>query len=134
MAREVADSLRARNARYLALAPALLDGDTPAAAAATLAGLVSGAASGAQVRMGAIQLRIDTTARGAFVRVGVRADATGDVEGITGMLATLERGPEVLVFRELAITQPEPGAGDDRPEALRVELVVEGLAVRRREQ
>ncbi|HEX2778573.1 MAG TPA: type II secretion system protein GspM [Gemmatimonadaceae bacterium] len=128
----VAESLRARNVRYRALAPALLDGDTPAGAAATLAGLLSEAASAAQVRVGTVQLRVDTAARGAFARVGVRADVIGDVEGITGMLAALERGPEVLVIRELAITQPDPGAGDDQPEALRMELMVEGLAVRRR--
>ena len=127
----VRDSLRARNARYLALAPLLLDGDTPAGAAAALSAVVSLAAGASGVRMGSVQLRLDSAGGKAFTRVAVRTDVTGDIEGITGMLAALERGPELLLIRELAITQSDPAAGDDRPEALRMELVVEGLTLRR---
>jgi hypothetical protein len=125
------DTLSARNTRYVALAPALVAGSTPAEASATLASLVSGAASGAGVKLGAVQLRpvADTGARRAFVRVGVHADVVGDIAGITRLLASLERGPVRLRVRDVTVTQPDPTAPVDRVEALRVELTVDGLAL-----
>lgn len=123
------DSLEARRERLEALAPALLDGESPAAAGATLASILSGAAAQASVRLGAVQVRPDSAGSRTFVRVSVRGDATGDMGGITRMLRALEEGPELLAVRELSITQPEPGAPPDRPEALRVEFAVEGLAI-----
>jgi hypothetical protein len=129
-AKTVQDSVRAHGARIVALAPLLLGGDTPATASATLAGIVSGAAARANVRVGALQLHADTATRGTFVRVGVRGEVTGDIAGVTAMLASLERGPTMLAIRELSITQPEPAATPDHMEALRVELLVEGLMQR----
>ena len=126
-AAETRDTLAARNARYLALAPRLLDGETAAGAGGTLASIVSGAATASNVRLGSVQIRADSTRRGAFTSVAVRADLTGDIRGISEMLATLEKGPALLAVRELSITQPEPAAGDDRAEVLRAEVVVEGL-------
>ena len=127
----VADSLRARKARFLALAPALVAGDSPAGSAAALASLVSGVAATSGLRVGAMQVRADTAGAGMFVRVGVRADVVGDVRGVSLFLATLEHGPVMLRVRELSIAQPEPSAPADRAEALRVELLVEGLAFQR---
>ena len=126
----VLDSAKARGARIIGLAPALIDGDSPATASAALAGIISGAAARSNVKIGALQLHADTASRGTFVRVGVRGDATGDVAGITGMLALLEGGPTLLAVRELSITQPETSAPADHMEALRVELNVEGLMLR----
>jgi len=129
-AAQVQDSLKSRSARVVALAPALLGGDSPATASATLAGIVSGAAARANVRIGALQLSADTATRGVFTRVSVHGDATGDIAGITAMLSALEGGPTLLAIRELSITQPEPGAPSDHAEALRVELAVVGLMLR----
>jgi hypothetical protein len=130
-AAQVKDSLKSRSARVVALAPALLGGDSPATASATLAGIVSGAAARSNVRIGALQLSADTAAtRGVFTRVSVHGDATGDIAGITAMLSALEGGPTLLAIRELSITQPEPGAPSDHAEALRVELAVVGLMLR----
>ena len=130
-ARAMRDSLATRNARYIALAPALVAGNTPAEASATLASLVSSAASTAGVKLGAVQLRApaDTGARRAFVRVSVHADVVGDIHGVTTLLATLERGPARLRVRELTVTQPDAAAPGDRVEALRADLTVEGLAM-----
>jgi hypothetical protein len=127
------DTLAARNTRYIALAPALIAGNTPAEASATLASLVSSAASGAGVKLGAVQLRpvADTGAARAFVRVGVHADVVGDIRGITTLLASLEHGPARLRVRDVTITQPDAAAPDDRVEALRADLTVEGLAMAR---
>jgi type II secretion system (T2SS) protein M len=129
-AAQVQDSLKVRSARVIALAPALLGGDSPATASATLAGIVSGAAARSNVRIGALQLSADTATRGIFTRVTVHGDATGDIAGITAMLAALEGGPTLLAVRELSITQPEPGAPSDHAEALRVELSLVGLMLR----
>lgn len=125
------DSLAARNARYVALAPALVAGTTAAEASAALASLVSNAASSAGVKLGAVQLRpaADTGVRRAFVRVGVHADVVGDIAGITTLLTTLEQGPTRLRVREITVTQPDAGSPGDRVEALHAELTVEGLAL-----
>lgn len=125
----VRDSQSRRGARYLALAPRLVAGSTPSAAAGTLASFVSGSATLAGVRMGAVTVRHDSTKGGTFTRIVVRASGTGDVRGVTALLRTLESGPVLLRVRELSVTQPEPAAGNDRPESLRLELVVEGLAL-----
>ena len=121
------DSTLARGRRVIALAPALLAGDSPGAAGASLASLLSGAAAQSNVRLGVVQLRSDTLSHAEFTRVGAHLDATGDVGGIVRLLSSLERGPTLLAIRSLAITQPDVAAGDDRIEALHLELDVEGL-------
>jgi type II secretory pathway component PulM len=123
------DSAEARQARLAWLGPLVLDGESPAAAGAALAGLVSAAATGAGVHLSAVQVRSDAVRASTFVRVSVRADATGDLGGVTRMLEALERGPELLAVREIALTQPDAGGASDRPESLRLEVVVEGLAL-----
>jgi hypothetical protein len=127
----LADSLAARGARLIALAPAILDGESPAAAGATLAGLVSGAAAGAGVRLGAVQIRSDSLQRAMFTRITIRAEAVGDVRGVTRMLAALERGPTLLAIRALSIDQPEPAAPPEQMEVLRCTLTVEGVMLTR---
>ena len=132
-AKAMRDTLVARNARYVALAPALIAGATPAEASATLASLVSGAASVAGVKLGAVQLRApaDTGARHTFVRIGVHADVVGDIAGVTALLASLEHGAVRLRVRDFTVTQPDAASPGDRVEALRAELTVEGLAMAR---
>lgn len=135
------DTMHARSERFVALAPALLDGASPATAGATLASLVSGAAAAADAKLGSVQVRTDTTTRDSsgrasrtFARVSVRASLTADVRGLSKILLALERGPTMLTVEELTITQPEPGADGTRPEVLQVELVVAGLALARAEK
>ena len=60
----VLDSAKARGARIIGLAPALIDGDSPATASAALAGIISGAAARSNVKIGALQLHADTASRG----------------------------------------------------------------------
>jgi threonine dehydrogenase-like Zn-dependent dehydrogenase len=125
------DTLAARNARYVALAPMLVSGDTPAEASASLASVMSSAASGAGVKLGTVQLRpaADTGARRTFVRVGVRADVVGDIAGIAALLASLERGPIRLRVQDVTVTQPDAASPRDRVEALHAEITIEGLAL-----
>lgn len=127
--RAARDSLAARSERFLALGPRLVGSGSATLAAASLASLVTEAAAAAGARLGPIQLRSDSAVAGAFRRVGVRGELTGDVRGVTAFLAALERGPALLAVRELSIIQPEPGAPQDRVETLTVQFVVEGVAL-----
>jgi hypothetical protein len=122
------DSIESRNERIVALAPLLVPGTSRSAAAASLASLVSGAASRAHVELGAVQIRPDSAGSGTFTRVAVRGDATGDLPGLLRMLTELEVGRELLHVREFSITQPSAGGPAEQPEALRLEFTVEGLA------
>lgn len=126
--RALKDSLRSRRTRLTESQEALLPGDTPSSSAAALASLVSSAAKDAGVRLGAVQLRADSVGKTRFARVAVQADATGDIRGVTRFLASLEGGTTLLSVRELSVSSPSPGAPDTQAEALRVEIVVEGLA------
>ena len=125
------DSLEARRARFVALGNGVLEGESTAASGAALASLVSGAAARAGVQIGSVQVRPDTASAGTFMRISVRADGTGDLPAITRLLAMLEGAPELLAVRALSITQPAPGGPAEQPEALRLELSVEGLALAR---
>jgi len=126
-ARQTRDSLAVREARYTAIKPRLLDGETAAGAGGALASLLSTAAAAANVRLGSVQIRTDTAHADAFLAIRVHADLVGDINGLTTMLAALERGQTLLAVRELSITQPDLAAGDDRAESLRAELTVESL-------
>lgn len=127
------DTLEQRQGRLVALAPVLLGGESPAAAAGALASLVSGAAAQSHMELAALRLQVDSARTGVFTRIAVRGDATGDIRGVTQLLLTLERGPHLLAVRELSISQPEPAAPAHQPEALRIEFVVEGLGLNRQE-
>jgi len=129
--RATVDSAEARRDRLAGLAPALLDGDSPAAAGGTLASIVTGAAARAGVRLGSVQVEPDTASTGDFTRVAVRADGTGDLAGVTELLRYLEGVPELLVVRELSVTQPDAGGAPDHPESLQLQLTVAGIALTR---
>jgi hypothetical protein len=130
----IRDSVAARTKRLDDLAPQLFEYKTTDEASAALAILVSDYADEAAVKVSSTQPR-PTTGFSAtrFTRIGVRVNATADVEGLMSLLSALEGGTKLVSVRELTVTQPEPAAPDDRPEALRFELVVEGLAMRSRE-
>lgn len=130
--RAAAESLTVRSARLLALDSALVDAESPSNAAAYLSTLVADVADQSAVKLGAVRLRVDTMrARGKFARVGVAANATGDIRGVIDLLVGLEEGFPAVAVRELTISQPEPGAATDRPEMLRVDFVIDALTRRR---
>lgn len=131
---EMLDSLEARNARFVALAPRLVPGGTSAGVSGALAAWVSQAAINSGTRLGAVYVSADTALTGVFSRVTVRGDLVGDVTGLSGFLLTLERGPFLLAVRDLSVDQTAPGSPDDRPEVLRVQFAVQGLALLRRQE
>jgi hypothetical protein len=124
------DSLAARTTRLASLAHMVLPGESPTASGANLAGIVAKITTRAKVKLGSVQVAADTLGTGAFARVQIRGDFTGDITGTLDALVMLERGPVLLAIRELSISQLEPGAGDDRPEVLHVEFLIEGLTPR----
>lgn len=127
---QLASAVAGASREYLALAPRLLDGNTPATAGASLLAMVSNAVIGAGLQVGSIQSSGDSAGR-RFARVAVRGEATGDVKGLTEFLKTLETGPVITGVRELSIDQPEPGAPNEQSEALRIQFVIDGIALRR---
>lgn len=120
--------LRVGEQRYFALAPVLLDGEPMAAAGAALTSAVGDAATASNLQVGALQVHTDSGTVGEIARISLRGEATGDVTGITHFLSALEGGAPLMTVRELTLTQADPAAPDDRPEALRVEFVVEAVA------
>jgi hypothetical protein len=122
------DSLRARLERLAAADSALLTGTSSAAAAADLASLLDEAGGAARLRITAMQLRADSAAQGSITRVAVRVTGTTDVRGLASFLHSIEGNNTPLAIRELVVAQPEPAALESKPEALRVDIVVEGLA------
>ena len=136
----IRDSLRARSGRALALAPTVLEGDGPGAASATLASLVTDAASDAGVSLGTLETRGDLTngvnlpaslsaRHHALVTVSVHGVLTGDVVGVGQFLSELEDAQELSAVRDLSISQPEPAAGSNQMETLHAEFTVVGLAL-----
>jgi hypothetical protein len=123
------DLLKVREHRVLALGPLLLTGASGSVAAGMLAGTISGAAAQANVKLGTVQTYVDSAHGRVFTRVGVRADATGDVRGLVDMLRRLEQGPTLVSIREFTVAQPEAAAPDSRAETLRVGLLVQALAI-----
>lgn len=122
------DTLEQRKERFVALAPDLLSGRDATQAAVALTALVSQAAQAAGMQLGALSVSHDSAGDGLLKTVAVRGDARGDVHGVMAFLGTLERGPLLLAVRDLAISQAEPAAPASRPEELRVQFRVEGLA------
>lgn len=126
-ARAIHDSLGARKARLTALAPTWLDGDSPAAAGAGLAALVTRAATDAAMTLGAVDIRTDSVGRSAFVPVQVRVSVSGDIQGLGTLLAALDRGPVALRVASLAVQGGEPAAPAQRPELLHADLTIDAL-------
>lgn len=122
--RVVDDSLVARKARLTALRASWLEGDTPAAAAAALAGEISGAGGRAGVTIGALDIRLDSSAN-LFMPVRVHATAVGDIDGVAKLLAAIEGDRVALSIRALSIDAADPAAPPNQPEVLRTELTVE---------
>lgn len=121
----------AARVRRLSLADStLLHGDSPAAAAAELASVLSDIADENDVEVAALSMHADSGFRSDFARASVRLSGTTDVQGLAAMLHDIEAGSHLLAVRELVVGQPDAGAPDTRPEALHVELLIDGLARR----
>ena len=131
-AQATSDSLIARRKRLRDIGRQLLHGGTPAMAAATLASMVTTAATESNVNIGMVQVHADTASSSTFSPVTVHAEGTGDIIGVMSLLKSLETDSTLLWIRDVSISQPEPAAPPERFEALRLELTVQGLVLRAR--
>lgn len=123
------DSLRARTARLAELDTTLIRGVSPAAIAAAFASALGDIADENALRVSTLQLRSDSVATQGLARVEVRVTGVTDVAGLAGFLRAVEGNAMPARVRELNISQPEPLAGEAKPETLRVDVLVEGLGV-----
>jgi hypothetical protein len=123
------DSLQARARRLSTLDSLLLTGRSVADAAASLASTLEELATEDGLKIAAVQIRPDTLIVRSLAHVAVRITGTSDVTGLATFLHDVEDSERTLVVRELSVSQPDPVAPESKPEALRVELLVEGLAL-----
>ena len=126
-ARAIHDSLAVRRARLTALAPTWLTGDSPAAAGAGLAAIITRAATGAAMTLGTLDIHTDSAVQSSFIPVHVRASVSGDIQGLATLLATLDRGPVELNVAALDVQAGDPAAPPTRAEVLRADLTIEAL-------
>lgn len=121
------DSLRTRRAVYTNSSSTIITAVSAAEAASHLSGVVSLIASNAGVALRSLTLVPDSAAYSGFGRPRVRADARGDISGLTQMLLLLEGGSTQLRVAELVVNQSDP-LGGERPEELTFSITIEGLA------
>jgi hypothetical protein len=127
MAASIEGSASRARERAAAADSTLIHGVTPSAAGAALATLLSDRADSTGLGVSSETVRADTGFTRGFARARVRLSGTADVRGLTKFLADIEGNPHLLAVRDLTVSQSDPGAGDDRPENLRIEIVVEAL-------
>lgn len=106
----------------------LLPGASVSAAGTALAAAISEAAEGAEAQLGSIQVRRDSTGRTRLTRIAARASVSGDVESLALFLESLEAGPPLLAVREWSISGGSPTIAATQPMALRLDVLVEGIA------
>ncbi|MDB4913035.1 MAG: hypothetical protein JWM95_679 [Gemmatimonadetes bacterium] len=125
----IRDSARARRARLDISQRRLLVAETVGIAGAMLATKVTDIADELGLKVSAIQIRADSVFRSAHAHVAVRLTASGDVQHLTDLLSALESPTELLAVRELSVSPTDPVLADGRPETLRFQVLVEGLAM-----
>lgn len=123
------DSLAARRARLASIDSTLLAGASASAVAAALAATLEDLSDRNAIKVTALQIRADSVVRGGIARAEVRLSGITDVTGLAGFLAAVEAGPTPVVVRELDVSQPEPTAADNKPEALRIDVLVSGVGL-----
>jgi len=126
---ESLDTLEARTAGVRVVGPALLTGETAAAAASNLAALLADVARQSLVRLDAVDVRADTSKAHALPRVAVEVQATADIVGLSSLVHALERGPVLLAVRRLSVRPQSVDSPTDQVETLSIRLTVEGLAL-----
>ena len=124
----IRDSLRSRMRRRAALDQLLLGGDSPSAAAAQLASLVSTTAAQCGAEIGTIDVRDDTAHARRETVVLVTTSVVGDAETLTHFLASLESGSPRVAIRSFTLISSDPTSAPNQPEVLHADLVAVALA------
>ena len=126
------DTLVSRQTTLSGFDSVMLSGASPAAAASALASELDDLADSVGLRITGMQLRADSSATSSLLEVAVRLVGVTDVVGLASFLRAIDGGATPLAVRELAVAQPDPGAAASKAEALRIDVLVAGLARLRR--
>jgi Type II secretion system (T2SS), protein M subtype b len=129
----VRDSLAQTFQDIVALAPALVDGDTPADAQAGLSAVFSLEASRHALKV----VRMDPlpdSAAGVFHRVALHAELEGDIAGVTGLLGSVETGAPLLTVSSLSVGTPDAVPHPRVSEVLHVTLDLGGYYLAKRDK
>jgi hypothetical protein len=127
------DSLASRRRLMTTLESSLLSGASAASAAAILSRTVQRIAAECRVKVSALQLQGDSVSGDTFARVRVRVSGLSDVAALAAFLRRIEGAKTRLVVRELTVARPDPAGSDAKPETLRIDVLVEGIAMIRRD-
>jgi hypothetical protein len=104
----------------------------PGSIGARMVGAVRDLASDHDVVLHSVQPRVDSTATRNLLRVSAHLSMTADVQGLMDLVEDLESADPLLRVIDLSIVQSDVSAADDRPDALKIELTVQGIGVLRR--
>ena len=121
------DSVAARTRRLARLRGSVITASSSAHAAAALVAQLSSLVNEEPVRVLSMSVRSSTPLSAAIMRVAVRVSVLTEIDGLAGILCSIEGGPLLLVVRELSI-EPAGAMDASTHEQLRVEMVVEALA------
>jgi len=122
------DSMAARTHRLARLRGSVITAASNADAAAALVARLASLIDEEPVRVQSMSVRSSTPLSAGTLRVAVRVRILTEIDGLAGILCAIEESPLVLVVRELSI-EPAGAAADSRHDQLRVDLVVEALAL-----
>jgi type II secretion system (T2SS) protein M len=127
------ESLDVRRARLASLESLTFVGRSQAALGAAFLERLARAAEESSADLGPAQLQWDSLPRsrqtnGTLTRAYVRASVSGSLENLTTFIADLEGGPEIVTFRDLAISRAPPALVPSSPAAFRADFTIEGIA------
>jgi hypothetical protein len=126
---EAMDTLEARTVQLRAIGPALLAGDSPAAAGSNAEALLAELARQSLVRLDAVDIKVDTTTAQRLPLVTIDLQATADITGLSAFLHGLERGPALIAVRQLSVRSAGAEAPPDEVEKLTIHLTAEGVGL-----
>lgn len=111
------------------LAPKILDGNTPAAAAADLGGRLNLLVAQHHGKLERTEELADSASAGRLRRVRLHIAVESDIAGLAGMLGALAGGDAALSVQEVRIVALDAGPGTSGPEVLKGDLTITGWYV-----
>ncbi len=112
--------------QVVALAPQVLSGSSPTAAAASLSGSLTHLAAENRLWLKEVSPEDDTVTAGTLRRVSAVATLEGDVRGLAGLLSAMVKSPEILGASRLRVVASALAEARTETERLTIQLEVWG--------
>ncbi len=112
--------------QVVALAPQVLSGASPTAAAASLSGSLTRLAAENRLWLKELSPEEDTVTAGTLRRVSAVATLEGDVRGLAGLLSAMVKSTEILGASRLRVVASGPAEAKTETERLTIQLEVRG--------